>query len=131
VAPVEACCETQACGAALFLTYGCAVRGSITLTRTPMAVHGGISRLGAASGSGWMWAVSRGDRTSRNASTDERSCGEAAQRLARGVVGWKPAVITQGAFWPSFLAFERLLDAHPELIGKVSLLTICVPAARR
>jgi trehalose-6-phosphate synthase len=28
------------------------------------------------------------------------------------------------------LAFEALLDAHPELIGKVSLMTICVPAAR-
>jgi len=28
------------------------------------------------------------------------------------------------------LAFERMLDAHPELIGKVTLVTICVPAAR-
>ncbi len=28
------------------------------------------------------------------------------------------------------LAFERMLDTYPELIGKVSLLTICVPAAR-
>ncbi|TJY61073.1 glucosylglycerol-phosphate synthase [Sinimarinibacterium sp. CAU 1509] len=28
------------------------------------------------------------------------------------------------------LAFERMLDAHPELIGKITLITICVPAAR-
>lgn len=28
------------------------------------------------------------------------------------------------------LAYERLLEAHPELAGKVTLLTICVPAAR-
>ncbi|MDO6805232.1 trehalose-6-phosphate synthase, partial [Wenyingzhuangia sp. 1_MG-2023] len=27
------------------------------------------------------------------------------------------------------LAFERLLDEHPELIGNVTLVTICVPAA--
>ncbi|HEY0973792.1 MAG TPA: glucosylglycerol-phosphate synthase [Solimonas sp.] len=27
-------------------------------------------------------------------------------------------------------AFERLLDTYPELVGKVSLVTICVPAAR-
>lgn len=28
------------------------------------------------------------------------------------------------------LAFERVLEAHPELQGKVTLMTICVPAAR-
>lgn len=28
------------------------------------------------------------------------------------------------------LAFEALLEAHPELVGKVSLLSVCVPAAR-
>ncbi|MDD3763740.1 MAG: glucosylglycerol-phosphate synthase [Nevskiales bacterium] len=28
------------------------------------------------------------------------------------------------------LAFERMLESHPELLGKVVLITICVPAAR-
>ena len=36
---------------------------------------------------------------------------------------------TKGTY-AKLLAFEALLDAHPELIGKVTLITICVPAAR-
>ena len=36
---------------------------------------------------------------------------------------------TKGTY-AKLLAFEALLEAHPELVGKVSLITICVPAAR-
>ncbi|MFT6465995.1 glucosylglycerol-phosphate synthase [Halopseudomonas sp.] len=123
VAPVEVL-ETQDC-APRFLTYGCAV-GLDSMTRT-MAVHGRHIGLGAHP---------VGLDVGRVASViDEPKCQEQMQELREQLKGLRVVLsverldYTKGIL-AKLLAFEALLDAHPELIGKVSLLTICVPAAR-
>lgn len=123
VAPVEVL-ETQGC-APRFLTYGCAV-GLDSMTRT-MAVHGRHIGLGAHP---------VGLDVGRVASViDEPECQEQMQELREQLKGLRVVLsverldYTKGIL-AKLLAFEALLDAHPELIGKVSLLTICVPAAR-
>ncbi|PCC99041.1 glucosylglycerol-phosphate synthase [Halopseudomonas pelagia] len=123
VAPVEVL-ETQGC-APRFLTYGCAV-GLDNMTRT-MAVHGRHIGLGAHP---------VGLDVGRVASViDEPECQAQMQELREQLKGLRVVLsverldYTKGIL-AKLLAFEALLDAHPELIGKVSLLTICVPAAR-
>ncbi|MBQ0778344.1 MAG: trehalose-6-phosphate synthase, partial [Pseudomonas sp.] len=66
---------------------------------------------------------------------DEPECQAQMQELREQLKGLRVVLsverldYTKGIL-AKLLAFEALLDAHPELIGKVSLLTICVPAAR-
>lgn len=123
VAPVEVL-ETQGC-APRFLTYGCAV-GLDNMTRT-MAVHGRHIGLGAHPVGLDVGRVS--------SVIDEPECQAQMQELREQLKGLRVVLsverldYTKGIL-AKLLAFEALLDAHPELIGKVSLLTICVPAAR-
>lgn len=123
VAPVEVL-ETQGC-APRFLTYGCAV-GLDNMTRT-MAVHGRHIGLGAHPVGLDVGRVKQ--------VIDEPECQAQMQELREQLKGLRVVLsverldYTKGIL-AKLLAFEALLDAHPELIGKVSLLTICVPAAR-
>lgn len=123
VAPVEVL-ETQGC-APRFLTYGCAV-GLDSMTRT-MAVHGRHIGLGAHPVGLDVGRVSE--------VIHEPACQAQMQELREQLKGLRVVLsverldYTKGIL-AKLLAFEALLDAHPELIGKVSLLTICVPAAR-
>ncbi|WP_022962194.1 glucosylglycerol-phosphate synthase [Halopseudomonas pelagia] len=123
VAPVQVL-ETQDC-APRFLTYGCAV-GLDNMTRT-MAVHGRHIGLGAHPVG---LDVGRVEHV-----IDEPECQAQMQELREQLKGLRVVLsverldYTKGIL-AKLLAFEALLDAHPELIGKVSLLTICVPAAR-
>ncbi|MEH6501370.1 MAG: glucosylglycerol-phosphate synthase [Pseudoalteromonas distincta] len=123
VAPVEVL-ETQGC-APRFLTYGCAV-GLDNMTRT-MAVHGRHIGLGAHPVGLDVGRVKE--------VIDEPECQAQMQELREQLKGLRVVLsverldYTKGIL-AKLLAFEALLDAHPELIGKVSLLTICVPAAR-
>ncbi len=122
VAPVEVL-ETQGC-APRFLTYGCAV-GLDNMTRT-MAVHGRHIGLGAHPVGLDVGRVKE--------VIDEPECQAQMQELREQLKGLRVVLsverldYTKGIL-AKLLAFEALLDAHPELIGKVSLLTICVPAA--
>lgn len=122
VAPVEAL-TSQDC-APRFLTYGCAV-GLDRMTRS-VAVHGRHIGLGAHPVGLDVGRVKE--------VIDQPDCQQEMERLRAQLKGLRVVLsverldYTKGIL-AKMLAFEALLEAHPELIGKVSLLTICVPAA--
>ncbi|WP_235263518.1 glucosylglycerol-phosphate synthase [Nitrincola sp. A-D6] len=123
VAPLEVV-ETSGC-APRFLTYGCAV-GLDSMT-TAIRVHDRHIGLGAHPVG---LDVGRIDTI-----VQEPACQELMETLrqqlrhTRVVLSVERLDYTKGTL-AKLLAFEALLDVHPELIGKVTLMTICVPAAR-
>ena len=123
VAPLEVV-ETSGC-APRFLSYGCAV-GLDSMT-TAIRVHDRHIGLGAHPVG---LDVGRIDTI-----VQEPACQELMETLrqqlrhTRVVLSVERLDYTKGTL-AKLLAFEALLDAHPELIGKVTLMTICVPAAR-
>ncbi len=123
VAPLEVV-ETSGC-APRFLTYGCAV-GLDSMT-TAIRVHDRYIGLGAHPVG---LDVGRID-TIRQDPVCQELMETLRQQLrhTRVVLSVERLDYTKGTL-AKLLAFEALLDAHPELIGKVSLMTICVPAAR-
>ena len=66
---------------------------------------------------------------------DEPACQASIEQLRRSLRGIRVVLsverldYTKGIL-AKLLAFEALLEAQPELLGKVTLLSICVPAAR-
>ncbi|AQZ95388.1 glucosylglycerol-phosphate synthase [Halopseudomonas phragmitis] len=123
VAPVEVL-DSMDC-APRFLTYGCAV--GLDRMTTAIMVHGRRIGLGAH-------PVGL-DVARVGAIVESSQCQQLMQRLREQLHGVRVVLsverldYTKGTL-EKLLAFEALLEAHPELVGKVSLLTVCVPAAR-
>ena len=123
VAPVKVL-ETRAC-APRYLTYGCAV-GLDEMT-TAIEVHGRRIGLGAhpvGLDVGRVQQVLDDPQTTR-------LMAELRAQLAgtRTILSVERLDYTKGTLEKLF-AFERLLETHPELQGKVSLVNVCVPAAK-
>lgn len=123
VAPLKVL-ETKAC-APRYLTYGCAV--GLDEVTTAIEVHGRRIGLGAhpvGLDVGRIEAVlAAPETTTRMASLRRELAG------TRVILSVERLDYTKGTL-EKIHAFERLLDEHPELIGKISLLTVCVPAAK-
>ncbi|WP_018990819.1 glucosylglycerol-phosphate synthase [Aromatoleum toluclasticum] len=108
-----------------YLTYGCAV-GLEEMT-TAFEVHGRRIGLGAhpvGLDVGRIRAIL--DRPETRARIDELREGLGGTRMILSV---ERLDYTKGTL-EKLVAFERLLDEHPELQGEVSLLAVCVPAAK-
>ncbi len=123
VAPLEVL-EEKGC-APRYLTYGCAV--GLDRMTSCISVHGREIGLGAhpvGLDIGRVQNVIDSDHC-------QQLIGELREQLqgVRVVLSVERLDYTKGTY-AKLLAFEALLDAHPELIGKVTLITICVPAAR-
>lgn len=121
--PMRVLEETSA--APRFLTYGCAT--GIERYSTCIEVGSRIVRLGAhpvGLDVGRIETIlQRDDIRMRMASL------RAELEGTRVLLSVERLDYTKGTL-EKLLAFEKLLDAHPELLGKVTLITICVPAAR-
>jgi glucosylglycerol-phosphate synthase len=123
VAPVKVL-ETRNC-APRYRTYGCAV--GLDESTTAIEVHGRRIGLGAhpvGVDLGRVRQVLAAPETTERMSVLRREL--AGTRLILSV---ERLDYTKGTL-EKLHAFERLLDDHPELRGKVSLLTVCVPAAK-
>lgn len=107
-----------------FLTYGCAV-GLDEMT-TAIEVHG--RRIGVGAHPVGL-DVNRVRQILADPKTTQRMA-ELRRDLAgtRMILSVERLDYTKGTL-EKLLAFEHLLDEYPELLGKVTLLTICVPAA--
>lgn len=122
VAPVKVI-ETRNC-APRFLSYGCAV-GLDEMT-SAIEVHGRRIGLGAHPVG---LDVGRIEQILQQAET-RKLMGELRSELAgtRVILSVERLDYTKGTL-EKLVAFEALLENNPELLGKVSLITICVPAA--
>lgn len=123
VAPLKVL-EMRSC-APRFLTYGCAV--GLDEVTTAIEVHGRRVGLGAHPVG---LDVGRIGRILEDAGTVARMR-ELREQLAdtRIILSIERLDYTKGTL-QKLVAFERLLESHPELLGKVTLVTVCVPAAR-
>lgn len=123
VAPLKVL-ETKAC-APRYLTYGCAV--GLDEVTTAIEVHGRRIGLGAhpvGLDVGRIEAVLAAPETATRMTSLRRELAG-----TRVILSVERLDYTKGTL-EKIHAFERLLDEHPELIGKISLLTVCVPAAK-
>jgi len=108
-----------------FLTYGCAM--GLENVTTALQVNDRVVRLGAHPVG---LDVERVQKAFRKAEADGK-----VDALRKDVAGIKMILsverldYTKGTL-EKLLAFEQLLDDQPELLGKVTLMVICVPAAR-
>lgn len=123
VAPLDVV-ERRAC-APRYLSYGCAV--GLDEVTTAIEVHGRRIGLGAH-----PIGV---DLARIGGILDDARTGELTAAL-RAQVGDTRVILsierldyTKGTL-EKLLAFERLLETRPELAGSVSLIAVCVPAAR-
>jgi glucosylglycerol-phosphate synthase/sucrose-6F-phosphate phosphohydrolase len=123
VAPVKVL-EMRSC-APRFQTYGCAV--GLDEVTTAIEVHGRRVGLGAHPVG---LDVGRIGRILDDAKTIAR-VKELREQLAetRIILSIERLDYTKGTL-EKLVAFERLLESHPELQGEVSLVTVCVPAAK-
>jgi glucosylglycerol-phosphate synthase len=121
--PMRVLEETSA--APRFLTYGCAVG----LDRYTTCIEAGtrIVRLGAhpvgLDVDRIKTTLQRDDIRARMASL------RAELEGTRVLLSVERLDYTKGTL-EKLVAFEKLLDAHPELQGRITLIAICVPAAR-
>ena len=108
-----------------FLTYGCAV-GLEEMTRQ-IEINGRRIFLGAHPVG---LSMERVENALALPATQQRM-----RQLREELQGTKVILsverldFTKGIL-EKLLAYERLLNEHPELVGKVTLLTVCVPAAQ-
>ncbi|CAI06559.1 predicted glycosyl transferase [Aromatoleum aromaticum EbN1] len=108
-----------------YLTYGCAV--GLDEVTTAIEVHGRRIGLGAHPVG---LDVERVRKILDQPSTRKRMAELRADLVdTRVILSVERLDYTKGTL-EKLLAFERLLDAHPELQGKVSLMAVCVPAAK-
>ncbi|SDU09774.1 glucosylglycerol-phosphate synthase [Halopseudomonas salegens] len=123
VAPVEVL-ETQSC-APRYRTYGCAV-GLDNMT-TRIKVHNRQIGLGAHPVGLDVERV----RSLVNTRETQALMKTLREQLTgiRVVLSVERLDYTKGIL-AKLEAFEALLEAHPELVGKVTLITVCVPAAK-
>lgn len=123
VAPLKVL-ETRAC-APRFLSYGCAV--GLDEVTTLIEVHGRRIGLGAHPVG---LDVGRVQQVLGNP-----ACAARMATLRRELAGVRVVLsverldYTKGTL-EKIIAFEQLLEEHPELCGKVALLAVCVPAAK-
>ncbi len=108
-----------------FLSYGCAV-GLEEMT-TDIEVHGRHIRLGAHPVGLDMNRVT--------SALDDNDIQQLMTRLRQELAGVKLVLSVERLDYTKGIleklqAFERLLDEYPELRGKVTLVTVCVPAAK-
>lgn len=120
--PMRVLEETSA--APRFLTYGCAVG----LDRYTTCIEAGhrVVRLGAHPAGLDVPRIK-----SALARDDVRKRMEGLRRDLAGtrvLLAVERLDYTKGTL-ERLQAFERMLDGHPDLVGKITLLTICVPAA--
>ena len=123
VAPLKVL-ETKAC-APRYLTYGCAV--GLDEVTTAIEVHGRRIGLGAhpvGLDVGRIEAVLAAPETATRMTSLRRELAG-----TRVILSVERLDYTKGTL-EKIHAFERFLDELPELIGKISLLTVCVPAAK-
>jgi len=123
MAPVEVL-ETTAC-APRFLTYGCAL--GIDRMSTRIRVHGRTVGLGAHPVGLDVGRIREAVDSPRHRALREgvrRELGE-----TRVVLSVERLDFTKGIL-PKLLAYERFLEAQPEWHGRVTLVTVCVPAAK-
>ncbi|MHA7835386.1 MAG: glucosylglycerol-phosphate synthase, partial [Algiphilus sp.] len=108
-----------------FLTYGCAM--GLENVTTALQVNDRVVRLGAHPVG---LDVNRVQKAYRQAEADGKV--EALRKEVSGVkmiLSVERLDYTKGTL-EKLLAFEQLLEDQPELLGKVTLMVICVPAAR-
>lgn len=123
VAPLKVL-ETKAC-APRYLTYGCAV--GLDEVTTQIEVHGRRIGLGAHPVGLDIGRV--------KSALDAPGAAARMAALRRDLSGTRVILsverldYTKGTL-EKLIAYERLLEEHPELHGKVSLLAVCVPAAK-
>jgi glucosylglycerol-phosphate synthase len=122
VAPLKVL-ETRNC-APRFLTYGCAV-GLDEMT-TAIEVHG--RRIGIGAHPVGL-DVQRVQRILSNPQTAKRMA-SLRQELAgrRAILSVERLDYTKGTL-EKLMAFEKMLEQYPEIRQKVTLITVCVPAA--
>ena len=123
VAPVRVL-ETRSC-APRFLTYGCAVG----LDEMTTAIEVADRRIGLGA---HPVGLDVGRVKTVLASRETTSLmGRLRPALSgiRVILSVERLDYTKGTL-EKLLAFENLLDDNPELLGKVTLITVCVPAAR-
>lgn len=108
-----------------FLTYGCAV-GLDEMT-TEIEVHGRSIHLGAHPVG---LDLNRARSALESAAVRQRMT-ELREELegVRVILSVERLDYTKGIL-EKLNAYEMLLQEHPELIGKITLITVCVPAAR-
>ena len=108
-----------------FLTYGCAV-GMDEMT-TEIEVNGRSIYLGAHPVGLDLSRV----RSALDSCNVQRRMSELREELhgIKVILSVERLDFTKGIL-EKLLAYERLLTEHPELQGKVTLMTVCVPAAR-
>ena len=123
VAPLKVL-ETKGC-APRYLTYGCAV--GLDEVSTAIEVHGRRIGLGAHPVG---LDVGRVQQVLDNPETTGRMAQMRAELAGvRVILSVERLDYTKGTL-EKLLAFEKLLDDHPELQGRVQLVTVCVPAAK-
>ena len=108
-----------------FLSYGCAV-GLDEMT-TEIEVHGRNIRLGAHPVGLDLERVS--------SALADNDIQQLMQKLRQDLAGVRLIMSVERLDYTKGIleklqAFERLLDEYPELRGKVTLVTVCVPAAK-
>jgi glucosylglycerol-phosphate synthase len=123
VAPLEIL-KRQGC-APRFMTYGCAV-GLDEMT-TEISVHGRLIRLGAHPVGLDLGRITH--------ALDKPEIRQRIQELKTELQGTRILLSVERLDYTKGIleklrAFELLLEQHMELIGKVTLVNICVPAAR-
>lgn len=123
VAPLKVL-ETRAC-APRYLTYGCAV--GLDEATTAIEVHGRRIGLGAH-------PVGLDVDRVRQVLDDPNTAGRVAALRnqftgTRVILSVERLDYTKGTL-EKLVAFEKLLETHPELHGTISLINVCVPAAK-
>lgn len=123
VAPLKVL-EMRAC-APRYLTYGCAV--GLDEVTTAIEVHGRHIGLGAHPVG---LDVGRVSQVLDDPKTAKRM-GMLRKELSgtRVILSVERLDYTKGTL-EKLIAFERLLETHPELQGTITLVNVCVPAAR-
>lgn len=129
MAPVEVL-ETTAC-APRFQTFGCAV--GIEQMGSAIRVHDRVLRLGAHPVGLDLARITEAMATPRHQALRDALRAEAATPPAshpvRLILSVERLDYTKGIL-EKLQAYEQLLEEHPDQHGRITLATICVPAAR-
>lgn len=123
VAPLNVV-ERKAC-APRYLTFGCAV-GLDEMT-TAIEVHG--RRIGLGAHPIGVDLARIGAILNAPVTSERIRCLQQQFANTRVILSIERLDYTKGTL-EKLLAFEKLLEQHPELVGTVSLIAVCVPAAR-
>mgnify|MGYP001240539475 CR=1 FL=1 len=123
VAPLNVV-ESKAC-APRYLTFGCAV--GLDEMSTAIEVHG--RRIGLGAHPIGVDLARIGAILHAPATAERIRCLQQQFANTQIILSIERLDYTKGTL-EKLLAFEKLLEQHPELVGTVSLIAVCVPAAR-